>query len=65
MLEFREAMQKCGATFLSNYLPRPFNQMKAIFLPRSDARSMKIAALFTERNFFNLGHYLGDPLLHV
>jgi hypothetical protein len=65
LLEFREVMQKFGATFLSNYLPRPFNEMKAIFLPRSDARSMKIATLFAERNFFNLGQYLGDPHLHV
>lgn len=56
--EFYTAMRRYRASFLSVYLPIPFNNQKAIFLPRSDLRACKVSDLFKEYDIFNLGAYL-------
>lgn len=57
---FRDSMEKYRATYLSQYLPRPYDQHTAILLPRSEPRSAKVAAVLRENGFFDLGEHLGQ-----
>lgn len=57
-LGFHDAMKKFRASYLWRYLPRPYRGCRAIMLPRSDARSMKVAAVLHEAGFFDFGLFL-------
>lgn len=57
-LGFHDAMQSFRASYLWQYLPRPYRDSRAILLPRADARSMKVAAALHEAGFFDLGLHL-------
>lgn len=57
---FRDAMKQYRATYLTQYLPRPYEQHTAILLPRSEPRSVKVATVLRENGFFDLGEYLGQ-----
>lgn len=56
--ELHDAMRRYRASFFSTYLPFPFNNQKAILLPKTDLRACKVSALFKEHDVFNLGLYL-------
>lgn len=57
-LGFHDAMQSFRASYLWQYLPRPYRDSRAILLPRADERSMKVAAALHEAGFFDLGLHL-------
>lgn len=55
---FHDAMESFRATYLWHDLPRPYEDRRAILLPRTDARSMKVAAALHEAGCLDLGLYL-------
>jgi hypothetical protein len=57
-LGFHDAMQRFRASYLWQYLPRPYLDCRAILLPKADARSMKVATALHQARFFDLGLYL-------
>lgn len=57
-LGVHDAMQSFRASYLWQYLPRPYRDSRAILLPRADARSMRVAAALHEAGFLDLGLYL-------
>ena len=57
---FFDAMQSFKATWLWHYLPRPHGDLKAVLLPRSDERSMKVAELMHRAGLLDLGLVLGS-----
>ena len=59
-LGFYEAMQAFRATWLWHHLPRPYENTKAVLLPKSEGRSMRVAALLREAGVTNLGAFLAD-----
>lgn len=50
-LDFQKAMQAFKAEYYWKDLPRPYANCRAIFLPRSESRSMKVAALLDAEQF--------------
>lgn len=58
VIGFHDAMKSFRASYLWQYLPHPYQDRRAILLPRADARSMKAAAALHEAGFFDLGLYL-------
>lgn len=56
--DFHEAMESFRATWLWHHMPRPFADTKAILLPRSERRSMKVAALLHQAGVTDLGEHL-------
>lgn len=59
-LAFHDAMTACRATYLQRALPRPYGDFKAVFLPRSDVRSVRVARLLSESGFFDVGAHLQE-----
>ena len=57
---FHEAMEKFRATYLWQYLPRPYEHARAILLPKSDPRSMRVSTVLRDAGFFDIGKYLAD-----
>jgi hypothetical protein len=57
---FFDAIQSYGATWLWHKLPQPYEDAKAIFLPRGEAPSMRVSQVFREAGFVELGQYLED-----
>lgn len=57
---FHDVMKDFRASYLWHFLPRPYCDCDAILLllPRSDARSMKVATLLRESDFFDFGLYM-------
>lgn len=55
---FHNAMRNFRASYLWTHLPRPYRDCRAILLPRTDARSMKVATVLHEAGFFDLGLHL-------
>lgn len=56
---FFQAMQSFGATWLWHTLPRPWHEgTRAILLPRSEGRSMRVAAELRKAGFTDLGAHL-------
>jgi len=47
------------ASYLWQHLPRPHDTTRAGLLPRSEARSAKIAQVLREAGMFDLGAFLG------
>lgn len=57
-LGFHHAMKNFRASYLWKELPHQHKDSIAILLPRSDSRSMKVAAVMREAGTFDLGLYL-------
>ncbi len=57
-LAFHKAMQNFEATYYWKALPRPYTEQCAIFLPKSEKRSAKVAQVLHEAGFQDLGKYL-------
>ncbi|MBH4098086.1 hypothetical protein I5M83_22120 [Pseudomonas aeruginosa] len=57
-LAFHDAMTACRATYLHRALPRPYGDRRAVFLPRSELRSSRVADLLRNEGFFDLGAHL-------
>ena len=55
---FFEAMRAFRATWLWHPLPRPYEGARAVLLPRSEARSMRVAAELRGAGFADLGAHL-------
>lgn len=70
---FHDAMKQVRAPYLWCSMPKPYNhQSQAIFLPRSDKRSMRVADVLSGHDFFDVGNHLaalaeqqGDPWAHA
>jgi len=61
-MEFFDAMCAFKATWFSHAMPSPYEDMQAILLPRSEERSMRVAAELSKARIPNLGTYLLDLL---
>lgn len=60
---FYSAMKSFSAGYLWRCLPRPYGKEQCvIFLPKSDARSMKVASVLHQAGFFDLSKHL-DKLI--
>jgi hypothetical protein len=59
---FFDAMESFEAPWLWHRMPRPFEDTKAILLPKSAVRSMRVAEEFAKRGFFDLGEHLSRLL---
>jgi len=57
-LAFQDTMQRFQASYLWKDLPRPYRDCRAILLPRTNARSMRVSAVLHDAGFFDLGRYL-------
>jgi len=57
---FHDAMQSFRATYIWQYMPRHYEDSRAILLPKSDPRSMKVASVLREAGFIDLGNYLSS-----
>lgn len=57
---FHDAMMAFRATWLWHSMPRPYENARAILLPRSEQRSMLVAALLHKAGISDLGRYLAD-----
>ncbi|WP_313172647.1 DUF6685 family protein [Stenotrophomonas sp.] len=58
-LKFHDVMQSFGATWLSCALPAPYSDTTiSILLPKSEKRSVQVAALLRDAGAFDLGDYL-------
>ncbi len=55
---FFDAMRTFKATWLWHPMPRPYERTQAILLPRSEARSVRVAAEFRKAGIFDFGAYL-------
>lgn len=63
-LGFHDAMEAFRATWLWHPMPRPFENAKAILLPKSERRSMKVADLLRKAGVLDLGQHLADLASH-
>jgi hypothetical protein len=61
---FHAAMEAVKATWLWHPLPRPFDDAKAILLPKAEARSMRVAALLKQAGVIDLGQHLAFLAAH-
>jgi hypothetical protein len=57
---FHEAMASFRATWLSHSLPRPFDDAKAVLLPRDERRSMRVAQALRQAGIVDFGAYLSS-----
>ncbi|WP_189836603.1 DUF6685 family protein [Sulfuriferula sp. AH1] len=57
---FDDAMRAFKATWLWHHIPRPYENAKAILLPKSEARSMRVAAALRQAGVVDLGIFLDD-----
>jgi hypothetical protein len=55
---FFDAMRAFRATWIWHSMPRPYEHMRAILLPRSEKRSMRVAAELHKARFTDLGAHL-------
>ena len=55
---FFDAMRAVSATWLWHQMPKVFERSRAIYLPRDNKRSMRVAQLLREAGFVDLGAML-------
>lgn len=55
---FSDAMQASGVTWLWHDMPQPYENTRAIFLPREEALSMRVSEAFRAAGFADLGQHL-------
>jgi hypothetical protein len=53
--QFRSAMQSFGVTWLSHPMPKPIETTRAILLPRTERRSMRVADMLRAAGIADLG----------
>lgn len=58
--DFLDAMKSAGATWLWHDLPRPYENARAIFLPRTETLSMRVSEAFREAGYVDLGQHLEE-----
>ena len=58
--EFRSAMEATRATWLWLALPHPYKTGRAVFLPRSEARAMRVAQVLHDAEVGDLLKHLAD-----
>jgi hypothetical protein len=56
---FHDVMRSLRATYFWHEMPKAHDSTKAILLPRSETRSMRVAHELREAGFFDLGQYFG------
>jgi hypothetical protein len=56
--DFFDAMRAFKATWLSHPLPRPYERARAVLLPKSEWRSMRVASEFRKVGIADLGSFL-------
>jgi len=61
---FSDAMRSFQSTWLWHPMPRPYEHTRAILLPRSEKRSMRVAKALREAGVLDLGAYLTDLVAH-
>ena len=61
---FHEAMSAFGATWLWHHMPRPFDDTRAILLPKAEPRSCCVANTLREAGITDLGAYLTALAAH-
>lgn len=59
-MAFFEAMRAVRATWLWSPMPRPFESAKAIYLPKKETRSMRVAEELSKAGIIDLGAHLAD-----
>jgi hypothetical protein len=59
-LAFHDAMSAFRVTWLWHHMPSPFENTKAILLPKRETRSMRVATLLRQAGVVDLGQYLTD-----
>lgn len=57
---FHDAMEAFRATWLYHSMPRPFQDTKAILLPKAERRSMQVATLLRKAGVADLGAHLAQ-----
>ena len=57
---FLDAMRTFKATWLWHHMPRPYGNTRAILLPRSEPRSMRVAAALRRAGVVDFGAYLTE-----
>ncbi|WP_144023164.1 DUF6685 family protein [Burkholderia sp. AU15512] len=57
---FLDVMRGFRATWLWHEMPRPFNATRAILLPRTESRSMRVADEFRRAGVIDLGEFLSN-----
>jgi len=55
---FHEAMNAFKATWLWHYMPRPYDHTRAILLPKSESRSMRVAGALRQAGIVDFGAHL-------
>lgn len=55
---FHKAMRSFKATYYWKDLPRPYTDQCAVFLPKAEKRSVKVAEILNASAFQDLGRYL-------
>lgn len=55
---FHDAMRAFKATWLWHHMPKPYDNARAILLPRTEGRSRRVADELRRANFTDLGAYL-------
>lgn len=59
-LDFHKAMQDFKAEYYWQKLPQPYDESRAIFLPRNQARSVKVADVLRDSGFTDIGAVLSE-----
>ncbi|NRR32206.1 hypothetical protein HSX11_18685 [Oxalobacteraceae bacterium] len=57
---FHDAMASFRATWLWTYMPRPYDNSKAILLPKNERRSQRVASVLRNAGIVDLGAYLEE-----
>ncbi|WP_440030490.1 DUF6685 family protein, partial [Chromobacterium amazonense] len=55
---FHEAMRSFKATWLWHPMPRPYEKARAILLPRTEKRSLRVAKALRDAGMLDFGAYL-------
>jgi len=57
---FLDAMRTFKATWLWHHMPRPYESTRAILLPKSEPRSMRVAEVLRRADALDFGAYLAQ-----
>jgi hypothetical protein len=57
---FHDAMKSAGATWLWQDMPKPYENTRAIFLPRTECVAMRVSEAFREAGYVDLGQHLEE-----
>ncbi|MGL4231273.1 MAG: DUF6685 family protein [Casimicrobium sp.] len=57
---FHDAMKAFSATWLWHRMPQPFENSKAILLPKNESRSIRVASILRQAGLVDLGQHLTE-----